>query len=595
MVHQSIAAPILQNADRYGERTAYRLHRDGRWTDTSWAEFGRCIRRVAAGLLREGVAENDRVAIFAGNCPEWSWVDVACSALRTVTVPIHTTSSLEAVAKILGETCPTVAFVGTGAELATLRKVDCPSLRTVVMLRTPEPGTVFLDDFMGEAEAAEAEIRERVGRTTREDVWTLVYTSGTTGVVRGAMLTHGNILSQGESHVARLPELSDRDSSFCLLPLSHVFERAWTAIQFSWGMTHHYCDVSPESILLLAEAKPSVICMVPRVLEKIHRAVQDKFESKPPAVRRLLHKAVGAAIRAWRLREAGQPVPLGLRIHAALADRLVMKKVRDVFGGRLKHAVVGGAALIPEVQEFFLAAGIFVNTGYGLSETTATCACTDLRKSRPGAVGPVLPGVDLRVAEDGEIQVRGPNIMKGYFADPEATRAVFTEEGWFRTGDVGVVEDGVLRITDRLKDLIRTSTGRYVAPQYLEGRLAASPLIDQAAIVGEGRSWIGALLVPDFPRLEELARRLGVAFESHEDLVRRPEIVEHVKHLVDEMLQGVSRHEKVQRFVLLSRPFTIQAGELTPTLKLRRKVIVERYEALLLQVEEAMGFKGATA
>lgn len=582
MAHTNIAAPILENVHRYGERTAYRLHRDGQWTSVSWADFGRRIGGVAAGLLQVGVQEGDAVAIMSANCPEWSWVDYACAGLKVLSVPIHATCTSETVDYILHQTKPVVAFAGTPTEVELIRQARCPSVRHIVLLRGSAPGAVSLQDFMADPRQATVELNERVHHTSPDDLWTLVYTSGTTGVVRGAMLSHGNILFQVESHRARLANLGEEDSSFCLLPLSHVFERAWTTVQFSWGMTQHYCDVSPEAIALLAEAQPSILCLVPRVLEKIHRGIQDKFAQKPRAVQAFLKACLAAALEAWRLRRSGRKVPRLLQLQVAVADRLVLKKIRGIFGGRLKHCVVGGAALTPEIQEFFLAAGVFINAGYGLSETTATVASTILDRSTPGAVGLALPGVELRLGEDGEVQVRGGNVMKGYYGDPEATRAVFTEDGWFRTGDVGALDAaGVLCITDRLKDLIKTSTGKYVAPQFLEAKLASSPLIEQAAIIGEGRSRLGALLVPDFARLEELARRLGVAFQSHDELVRCPEIVEHVRKVLDEALHNVAKHEKVQQFALLSRPFTIQAGELTPTLKLRRKVILERYQELI--------------
>ena len=460
-----------------------------------------------------------------------------------------------------------------------------PQTPTVVLLEGEHPGCVTLERFLDCP--ARLDWDERMKHATPEDLWTIVYTSGTTGEVRGAMLTQQSILFQIESHRSRLPDLDHRDSSFCLLPLSHIFERGWTFIQYAWGMTQHYCKVDPQAIHLLRNARPSILCLVPRILEKIYLVVHETFNSKPAPIRNLIQRLVALAIEVSRGRREGREPSAWQKVQLALADALVFSKVRALFGGRLKHCVVGSAALSTKVHEFFNAAGIFINCGYGLTETTATLSSTPLGSSTPGSVGLALEGLEIRLGEESEIQVQGPTVMQGYYLKPEATAEVFTPDGFFKTGDVGRFDSrGFLHITDRLKDLIRTSTGKFVAPQYLEARLASCPLIEQAAVVGEGRSWLGALLVPDFSRLEEYARQIGLAHHSREDLVGRPEIIAFVKQTLDELLRDVARHERVQRIVLLAQPFTIQAGELTPTLKLRRKIIAERYREAIARMDD---------
>lgn len=576
-------ALLLENSRRYPERTAYRVFRDERWQDVTWTEFMQRIRRVASAMLHHGVAERDLVALFAPNSPEWTEVDLGCLAVRAVSVPIHATSSADALRQILAETAPRLAFVGD-PELAASLLATAP-VQTVVLLEGEHPGCLTLEQFLDVPDRADWDAR--LAQATPDDLWTIIYTSGTTGEVRGAMLTQGNILFQIQAHRSRLPDLSDRDNSFCLLPLSHVFERGWTYIQYAWGMTQHYCRVNPQAIHLLRTARPSILCVVPRILEKMYAVIQETFEKKPAPVRALIRRLVKVAGEVTRLRREGGRPSVSQRILHSLADALVMKKVRAVFGGRLKHCVVGSAALSTDVHDFFSAAGVFINCGYGLTETTATVSSTPLGCSTPGAVGRPMEGLEIRLGEENEIQVQGPTVMQGYYRKPEATAEVFTEDGFFRTGDVGRVDErGFLRITDRLKDLIRTSTGKFVAPQYIEARIASCPLIEQAAVVGEGRSWLGALLVPDFSRLEEYARQIGVAFKSREDLVGRPEIIAFVKKALDDLLRDVARHERVQRIVLLAQPFTIQAGELTPTLKLRRKIIAERYRDAIARMDD---------
>jgi len=574
---------LLENVRRFPDRAAYRVFRDEEWREVTWTAFIQRIRRVASALLHHGVADGELVAIFAPNSPEWTEVDLGCLAVRAVSVPIHATSSADALRQILDETSPRLAFVGD-AEMATALLATA-AVPTVVLLEGEHPGCLTLAEFLDVPDRADWDAR--TAAASAQDLWTIIYTSGTTGEVRGAMLTQGNILHQIEAHRSRLPDLSDSDTSFCLLPLSHVFERGWTYIQYAWGMTQHYCRVNPQAIHLLRTARPSILCVVPRILEKMHMVIQDTLRKKSAPLQALLRRLVNVAMEVTRLRrEGGRPTALQKMQHA-LADALVLKRVREVFGGRFKHCVVGSAALSNEVHDFFSAAGIFINCGYGLTETTATVSSTPLGCSTPGAVGRAMEGLEVRLGDESEIQVLGPTVMQGYYRKPEATAEVFTEDGYFRTGDVGRVDErGYLRITDRLKDLIRTSTGKFVAPQYLEARMASCPLIEQAAVVGEGRSWLGALLVPDFTRLEEYARQIGLAFKSREDLVGRPEIIAFVKKALDDLLRDVARHERVQRIVLLAQPFTIQAGEMTPTLKLRRKIIAERYRDAIARMDD---------
>lgn len=583
MSYTPFISTISANAEKYGSRQAYRVYRDDHWTEVSWTEFLHNIARNASAVLNLNLKPDDFVALYSPNCPEWTEIDYGCMAAKAVTVAVHATCSSDAVKQIFTETNPKLTFVGN-ADLADLLFSVAPDVQNVVILEGSHPRCTKYADFVNVE--VRSDWNSRVAETKADDLWTIVYTSGTTGDVRGAMLTHGNIVHQVLCHRDRLPNVSDKDSSFCMLPLSHIFERGWSYIQYSWGMTYHYCKPSPEIIKLLPFAKPAVICVVPRILEKIYAAIYDRFSKKPAVVRRFVDACVSAGCRYQEALANGDKPGRLLSFENAIADKFVFSKVRELFGGHIKHLVVGSASLTSSIHEFFRACGIFLNNGYGLTETTATISSTIIGESRPGMVGLPMDGVDIRLGEDNEIQVRGPNVMAGYYNKPEATKAVFTEDGYFRTGDVGAfAPNGYLCITDRIKDLIRTSTGKYVAPQYLESRLSLSPLIEQAAVVGEGRSWVGALLVPNFTKLEEYAAKMGLSFGSREDLVGCPEIINFVKKTIDDLLSDVAKHERVQRFALLTHPFTIQGGELTPTLKLRRKIISEHYHDFIAAMD----------
>ena len=583
MDYTQFISNLEANAEKYGERTAYEAYREDHWEKISWTQFLEHISRMASAVLDLNLGEKDFVAVYSPNCPEWTEIDYGCMAAKAVTVAVHATCSQEAVRQIFTETLPKLTFVGN-AELADLLFATVPKLEHVVIIEGEHPKCQKLADFLNVA--IRSDWNSRVPDTKPEDLWTIVYTSGTTGEVRGAMLTHGNIVCQILRHRNRLPDITDQDRSFCMLPLSHIFERGWSAIQYAWGMTYYYCKPSPEIIRFLPYAAPSVICVVPRILEKIYMGINEKFATRSKAMRNLVNKCIDIGCQYQQTIIEGKTPGLWLKLRNKVADKLVFSKVRHVFGSRIKHLVVGSASLTTKVHEFFRACGIFINNGYGLTETTATISSTPLGRSVPGMVGLPMDGVEIRLGEGNEIQVKGDNVMLGYYNKPEATKDVFTEDGFFRTGDVGCfAENGYLCITDRIKDLIRTSTGKYVAPQYLESRLALSPLVEQAAIVGEGRSWVGALLVPNFNKLIEYAKQIGLSFTNKEDLAVCPEIISFVKKNIDELLGDVAKHERIQRIALLTHPFTIQSGELTPTLKLRRKVISEHYRDFIAAMD----------
>ena len=532
------------------------------------------IIRYASALLDHGINPGDHIALYAPNSPQWTELDYACMAVRSVSIAIHSTVSLQSLRQIIDETRPRFVFAGT-PELA--KKLEgIIERRQIVVINGSVPGCHSLPQFTGSSFRSDW---NRIGsEAVADELWTIVYTSGTTGRMRGAMLTYGNIQHQIAAHRLVLPDLNDSDSSFCLLPLSHVFERGWSAIQYAWGLTHHYCPAGPQFIQALKSAHPSVVCVVPRVLEKIYMSFNEHLEHLPRWAGILFRRSIEVGKRYAALTSSDKKPGCWLRAQHALLDKLVFAKVRSLFGGRLKHCVVGSAALVPNVHEFFRAVGIFINNGYGLTETTATISSTPLGHSLPNTVGTPLQGIEVRLGENDEIQVKGPTVMRGYYRNEEETAKVFTADGYFRTGDVGrFLPNGYLSITDRIKDFIRTSTGKYVAPQHLESLLCMSPYISQAAIVGEGRSWIGALVVPDFKKLQALAAQMGIQAAKIQDMLCNNDIVSFIQKQIDVILKDEAKHEQVHKIILLEHPFTTDNGELTPTLKLRRSAISEHY------------------
>ena len=571
---QNFITQLLRNCAKYQDRAAYRYYQNNAWISVSWRSFINHIRKYASALLDHGINAGDNIAIYAPNSPQWTEIDYACMATKIVSVAIHSTVSVQSLRQIIDETQPRLIFAGT-PELA--KKLEgILDRQKIIIINGSVPGCQSLPQFVGVSDREDWD--KHVSAIAANDLWTIVYTSGTTGKMRGAMLTYGNIQHQIAAHRSVLPDLDDSDSSFCLLPLSHVFERGWSAIQYAWGMTHHYCPAGPQFIQALKSAHPSVICVVPRVLEKIYLSFSDHLEKMPRWARTVFRKAIAAGKRYAALTAAHNKPSCWLRAQHSLLDKLVFAKVRALFGGRVKHCVVGSAALVSDVHEFFRAVGIFINNGYGLTETTATISSTPLGSSIPNTVGTPLQGIEVRLGENDEIQVKGPTVMRGYYRNDEETAQAFTADGFFRTGDVGkILPNGYISITDRLKDFIRTSTGKYVAPQHLESMLCMSPYIDQAAIVGEGHSWIGALVVPDLKKLQNLAAQMGIQAAKIQDMLCNNEILNFIQQQVDLILKDEAKHEQVHKIVLLEHPFTTDNGELTPTLKLRRKTISEHY------------------
>ena len=561
-----------------GDETALRYRVDGTWREMSWKELSARVRDLSSALVDAGVGEGDRVAILAANRPEWTIADLAILRVRGVSVPIHVTSSAAQVAFILKDSGARLAFADPGEPLASATAAlgSATGLERVVVFGDVPPGDDRVTGFAGllargRSAGREPEVAARLSRATPDDLLTLLYTSGTTGEPKGVMLPHSAFTVTCTYHDLRLPPIGQDDVSLCFLPLSHIFERAWTFYILYRGAVTAYCEDPKKVSEVLPEVKPTLMCAVPRLYEKAYAKIQERVRSSSAPKRALFRWAIRTGHAVSLRRRAGEAVPQLLALRHALADRLVLAKIRAAFGGRPRLFPCAGAPLAPEIEEFFHSVGVFVCQGYGLTETTATVTCHDPSRFHVGTVGSPLPGVEVRISEEGEVLVKGRTVMKGYWNRPEETAAVF-RDGWLRTGDAGeICEDGTLKITDRIKDLIKTAGGRYVAPQHVETTIGADPLVEQVAVIGEGRSYVTALVVPAFEALEKWARAAGIAFSGRDELVRNERVLDLIKRTIEERTKDLAPWEKVRKFSLLTKEFSVESGSMTPTQKVRRR------------------------
>ena len=588
MPEQHLALMVAKQAKKYGVRTALRYRADGQWHDISWQEVGAQVRAAAKGLLEMGIPEGGMVGIFSQNCPEWTLADFAILSIRGVSVPIYATNTAKQAEYIVSEAEMAVIFVGGGDQYAKAASLLGSSrhLKKIIVFDKSvslagNDQAMYFDDLieMGRKSDQDRELDARLKRADMSDLATLIYTSGTTGEPKGVMLHHSNFYFSFQAHNKRLA-VSDQDVSMCFLPLSHVFERAWTYFALGTGMVVNYCDETGKIVVYLQEVKPTIMCAVPRFYEKIYGTIFEKLESAPPSKRNLFMWAVELGDQVFRRTKEKQPLPWDLKLKYRIAEKLVLKKLRDVVGGRIRFFPCAGAPLSQHIEEFFHAVGIPIKYGYGLTETTATVTCHDEYYYRPGTVGKPIYGVDVKIAPNGEILVRGETVMKGYYKKPEATAEVF-EDHWFKTGDVGVLEDGYLTITDRIKDLMKTSGGKYIAPQLIETTIGKDHFIEQISIIGDQRKYVSALIVPAFEALEEYAKSRNIAYSSREELIAHPEIVQFFAERIEKNQQELAGFEKVKKFKLLAKQFTQEDGEMTPTMKLKRKVINEKYHQVI--------------
>jgi long-chain acyl-CoA synthetase len=574
---------------RFQNATVVGSARGGAVRSVTGKEFFEGVRDLSLGLSALGMDPGERVAIMAESRPEWLSVDLAVLAAGSIPVPVYPTLAAAQVRYILQDSAATVAVVSTRHQLEKIQEIrhQLPALHAIVVMEASAAGNT--PSVVSLAEATDRGHARMVGewgvakqfrdaaRAIRPDqLATIIYTSGTTGEPKGVMLTHAALVSNLLA-AANVLDVSDTDVGLSFLPLSHAFERMVAWVYLLCGVHVIFAESFDTVGRDIGLVKPTIMTGVPRVYEKLHARVLEKGAAGSGPRAALFRWAVAAGVRKARATLRGKSAGALDRLQASLADRLVFERVREGLGGRVRYLVSGSAPLGADVAEFFSAIGLPIVEGYGLTETAPILAVNPPEAPRVGSVGKSLPGVDLRIAEDGEILARGPNVMSGYYNKPEATADVL-KGGWFHTGDIGTIdEEGYLSITDRKKDLLVTSGGKKIAPQPIEAILKRSPLVAEAILLGERRKFAAALLVPDFPALERRLKALGRPPGTREELVTRADVVSLYQEIVDSLNRELSQFERIKRIAILPAEFTIEAGELTPTLKVKRKVIEERW------------------
>ncbi|MCM1310993.1 MAG: long-chain fatty acid--CoA ligase [Bacteroides sp.] len=563
----------------------------GTWTPISCGEFRATVLDLGAALIDIGLGSQETVGLLSANNPEYIAMSFAAWQVRGVTVGIYATSTPEQVKYLVDDAKIRVMLVGSQQHYDIARSLGVEHIIAVDSDIVPADGDTttiryhkFLEAGRNASEETRKEVERRAKQVNGNDLATLLYTSGTTGQSKGAMLTHHCFNTAMNIHERRLTMLSDADSSLTFLPLTHVFELAWTCFCLHMNMEIFVNSDPKRAQRSLRETTPTCMCAVPRFWEKVYAVIQEKLAAMGFVSKAMMNRALNVGIkRNLQYARRGIPAPAMLEREYQMYNNRVFRKVRKVIGvDRGNIFPTAGAPLSPQIIEFLHAIGINIVIGYGLSETTATVTCYPALNFEIGSVGTILPELRMRIGDGNEIQVKGATVMTGYFNNPEATAEAFTADGWFRTGDAGRIDaGGNLFLTERIKDLFKTSNGKYIAPQALESRLGKDGLFEQVAIIGDRRKFVSALIVPDYDALRTWAENHRLGHLSNKELAENPRVIEHVQERIEELTKDLAPYEHIRRFALLTEPFTMENGELTNTLKIRRRVVADRYASLI--------------
>lgn len=586
----TLAELFIQAAAKHERTDALSYKRNDKWHRISSKELIDRIGHVALGLYSLGLRKGDRVAILAANSPEWTLTDAACQFASLLDVPIYPTLAEDSVRYILDDSGARVFVLENLAAYERVRNAikGCDSVERFVFFDDSgvdihKSMSFFELEQIGKRVQAERPelLDSLISSSNPNDIATIIYTSGTTGEPKGVMLTHANIISNvfdaGEKY-----EFSIDDVSLSVLPLCHIFERTGMYLYIRNGMAVHYAESIDKVPDNLQEVRPTIFIGVPRIFEKVYARARLKAARSNKFRESIFDWAIAVAVETAARIDQGGSIPPYLKLKHSIADKLVYQKLRDFFGGRLRACITGGAALSDDIYLIFTGAGITIYQGYGLTETSPVISSNNPFNGRLGTVGKPIRNVDIRLAGDGEIEVRGPGVMLGYYNKPDATSDAFTEDGWFRTGDIGEIDnEGYLRITDRKKELFKTSGGKYIAPSHIEQMIRSSKFISQAVLIGDGRKFPAALIVPNFEMLESYAEHKGLDLKVPRDFCRHPRIIDLIQRQIDEHTAGLSQFEKVKKFALIENEMTVDGGELTPTLKVRRRIVDEKYKGVI--------------
>lgn len=591
MIYYHFAELIHRQAEKYGNRTALK-HRDnatGKWLKISWREFSDKVMLTAKAMAEFGIKVQENIGVYSQNMPQCLYTDFGAYGNRVVSIPMYATNSPGQIEYIINDAKIRTLFVGEQLQYNNAFKVqkDSKYLERLVVFdpavkMNPEDRTsIYFDDFLrlGDNAHAESTVKIRMTEAVPEDLATIIYTSGTTGESKGVMLPHSCYLEAMRIHDVRLPLVTDKDLSMSFLPMTHIFEKAWCYYCLHKGVTIAI-NQDPKMIQkTLPEVHPTLMCNVPRFWEKVYAGVHEKINSASPAMKKIFLDAIETG-RKYNLeyKNKGIPAPCGLKLKFQFYNKTVFTLLKRVLGiERGRFFPVAGAPLSDTVNEFLQSVNIPIAYGYGLSETTATVCFYPEIGFQFGSIGEVMPGVQVKIDPgNNEILVKGKTVMSGYYNKPEETKRAFTEDGFFRTGDAGRLEGNTLFFTERIKDLYKTSNGKYIAPQAIEMVMSGDNYIEQIAVIGDQRKFVSALIVPAYPLLEKYAGEKGISFESREELVKNKDIIRFIEARVEEHQKNLASYEKIKRFTLLPEPF-MMGCELTDTLKLRRPVVLQKY------------------
>ena len=592
---------ISTQSRRFGDREALRFrdYKTQEWMSISWNQFKTNIEREAKSLYKAGLDVEDKVAIFSQNCPEILTTHFAAYYNRGVAVPIYATSSKSEAAYIINDAQTLVLFVGDQQQYDIAMEIvdECPSLKYVVTYnplvkkRADDKISMTWEEFLDWGEDADVELlNKRKESALPSDLMVLIYTSGTTGVPKGVMLCHSNFNAAILAHNMRIPSLNDEtDLSLSFLPFSHIFELGWSVVCLANGI-RIVINYNPKEIQkTVKEVHPTCMCSVPRFWEKVYTAIVNNVENAAPMVRMLFKRAIAVAKkREMKYVRTGKKVPMLLEKQYQYFDKKVYSRLRSAIGFEQPHLFpTAGAMLSDNITEFLRSIGLPIIIGYGLSETTASVSFVPDTNWELGTIGTPIPGVKVKIGDENEILVKGPTIMKGYYHKPEETAKAIDKDGWFHTGDCGAInEHDQLIITERLKDLFKTSNGKFIAPQMLESKLCVDRYVDQIVIVAEQKKFVSALVIPEYDLLEQTCKEHGMNFQSREEMCADPKVVEFVMYRIDTLQQEFAHYEQVKRITLLPEPFSMERGELTNTLKVKRPVIYQNYKAQIDKMYE---------
>jgi long-chain acyl-CoA synthetase len=585
---------VAEKAKKQASRVAlyYRDYSVAKWVEITWRELHEKVERVARALVSLGVKEEDRVAICSQNMPQALMVDFANYANRAISVPMYATASVQQIEYIVNDAEIEILCVGEQVQYDNALEVikNNKFLKHIVVFDPSvdlkgESRAMYFEDFMrlGDDESLQKTVKARTKAATEDDLAIIMYTSGTTGESKGVMLPHSCLLEAMRIHDQRLVSIKRSDTSMAFLPLTHIFERAWTYFCL-WQDVRVYLNQRPSDIQnTLKEVRPTLLCAVPRFWEKIAAGVQLKIDTFSPFMKAMVTWALAVG-EEYNIgyRKDKKRAPFGLACRYRIADGLIFSKLKKVVGidkGRLFP--VAGAALDDKLAKFFISLGLPIMYGYGLTETTATVCCYPYDNYLIGSMGTLMPDVQVKIGEDGEILVKGKTICSGYYKKPEITENSFVD-GWFRTGDAGKLVDGKhLYMTDRIKDLFKTSNGKYIAPQQIETILGGDVFIEQVAVIGNNRNYVTAIIAPNIEAIKGYAEQNGIKYEYVDELMDNPQVCKMMEERIAELQKDMAPYEKIKKFRLIKRGFTIESGELTSTLKLRRAVILQNYAAMI--------------